>query len=94
VSTIGSDRSEGLALARRAGMDQFAYNTRVVLPDDSSLRVAVRSGSSPYADHVGIGFMLEFKDNRSWFEGHFSPAKARLIAHHLLAVADLMEGKS
>lgn len=94
MSTIGSDRSEGLTLARRAGMDQFAYNTRVVLPDDASLRVAVRPGFSTWGDHVGIGFMIEFESNRSWYEGHFSPAKARLIAHHLLVMADQMEEKS
>jgi hypothetical protein len=79
-------------LIKRAGMSIFDYNTRVVLPADATFRVHVTNGMTPFGDHVQIGICNEPGDpGAPWHYAHFSPARARVIAHHLIEVSERLE---
>lgn len=84
-------------LLKRAGMDQYDFNTGVVRNTDTQngdRRIHVISHFDPaFADCVGIGWYggENVMGQGIWHITHFSPARARLIAAHLLRHADQIE---
>lgn len=72
-----------------AGMDIFKYNTGVVRSEDESFRIGVTSGQAEQGDRVAIEFMIE--GQTTWRRGHFTPARARVLARLLTKKADQME---
>lgn len=79
-------------LLRAAQITKWDFNTRVIRPADKSYRVNVRTGDNPYGDHVQIGICAEPGfPGAPWLVAHFTPARARVIAHHLLEIADAID---
>lgn len=85
---------EGLkSLLKRAAMTIYSYNTGVVHPMDGNFRIAVSSAfDHTYGDCVAVSIHHE-KNNpeRFWQYTHLSPARARILALHLLRHADYIE---
>jgi hypothetical protein len=80
------------ALLKRAGMNEYTGTTGITRSTDSTYRIGVgRSLSSDWSDTVGVSFMDEQNPNQGWRYAHFSPARARVIAHHLIAAAERLE---
>jgi hypothetical protein len=80
------------SLLTKAGMNRFQGVTGVVLSDDNNFRIGISSGMSPWGDHIMISFAAEGQPTPyRWNFSHFSPAKARVIAQHLLEYAERME---
>lgn len=78
------------ALIRRAGMDGYGFNTGVVRATDSGPRIAVNGPlDNAWGDCVAVGFMPEGQN--LWTYSHLSPARARILAMHLLRVAAMKE---
>lgn len=78
-------------LLSRSGMDRFKFNTRVIQSTDGKFRVQVSNAiENAWGDCIGIGVMME-DSPPYWYFAHFSPARARLIAYHLLEHAKLLE---
>jgi len=85
-------RDRQKALIDRAGMTGPEFNTCVVRATDGiNPRVHVTGGAfdPKWGDCVAIGFMHEGEN--VWRYSHFSPARARIIAAHLLRVAGMKE---
>lgn len=79
-------------LITKAAMTVFEFNTRIVRPADKSFRINVATGALPYGDHVQIGICAEPGfPGAPWLVANFSPARARIIAHHLVEVADALD---
>lgn len=78
-------------LIERAGMDGYGFNTCVVRATDSGPRVhATGAAIDPcWGDCIAVGFMPE--NSNVWHYSHFSPARARIIAMHLLRLAAMKE---
>jgi hypothetical protein len=73
-------------------MTKWDFNTRVVRPADKSFRVNVATGATPYGDHVQLGICAEPGfPGAPWLVAAFTPARARVIAHHLLEIADTLD---
>jgi hypothetical protein len=70
----------------RANMDMFAFNSGVVRGTDNTGRIQVTSAMEhTWGDCIGVGYMIE--GQRGWYFTHLSPARARVLAHFLLAAA-------
>lgn len=79
-------------LIERAGMDIYQNNTGVVRSTDDSFAVMVTTAFEPsHGDCVSIGIKWPDSDPGVWKVAHFSPARARLIADHLLRHAKRLE---
>lgn len=77
-------------LLKRASMDIYAFNTGVVRGTDQKASLIVDSGvDGHYGDCVGVG--MRVGDSPFWTYTHVSPARARLLAMHLLRHADRLE---
>lgn len=80
------------AILERASMDKYECNTGVVRNTDArngDLRVSVTSAhDNAFGDCVCLSTYI---GDKVWTVRHFSPARARLIAHHLLRHADALE---
>lgn len=77
-------------LVERAGMDGYGFNTGVVYATDDGPRIGVNGPmDNKWGDCVAIGFMPE--SGNVWHYSHFSPARARIIAMHLLRIAAMKE---
>lgn len=87
-------------LLKRADMNQYQFNTGVVVSTDSTsnypnkppldFRIAVNSAiSNDWGDCIAIGFYDPTV--KGWRYGHFSPARARLIAQNLVDRAEYLE---
>lgn len=78
------------ALLERAQMTRSDLSTQVVYATDRVGRALVRSsGLSPYGDCVHLSLMREGESH--WFGLHFSPARARVVAHLLIQGAEQRE---
>lgn len=83
-------------LLARAGMDEYQYNTGVVR-NTNSAELDFRIGVSPGVDAKWRDCITITVNNpktltdHTWTGAHFSPARARLIASHLLRVAEAIE---
>lgn len=80
-------------ILKRCKMDKFEYNTGVVrgtATNEGDRRIAVGShfGNMNWGDCVSIRW---FTNGGQWNVMHVSPARARLIAQHLLDQADRIE---
>lgn len=79
-------------LIARAGMTPSQYITGVVRNTDTrngDMRVHVTSAHGPlYGDCIGVGWFI---GGNVWQVAHFSPARARIIARHLLIRAAALE---
>lgn len=82
------------ALIERAGMTGLDFNTCVVKATDDGPRIHVTGAAldQKWGDCIAIGFMPE--DGNLWRYSHVSPARARIIAMHLLRVAAMKEQQS
>lgn len=77
-------------LIERAGMDCYGFNTGVVRATDGGPRIAVNGHmNNRWGDCIAIGFMFEGKPE--WHYSHLSPARARVLASHLLRLAAMKE---
>lgn len=78
-------------LIERAGMDGPTFNTCVVRATDAGPRIHITGGAfdPKWGDCIAIGFMEE--GQHMWRYAHFSPARARIIAMHLLRIAAMKE---
>jgi hypothetical protein len=80
-------------LTARAGMGQFQFNTGVIIGTDNQLRIVINPAvETIYGDCVAVGF--NNNKNHFWHYTHLSPARARLLAHHLLRHAARLEESS
>ena len=80
-------------LLDRAKMNVFEWNTSVVrptTPEGFTLWVT-QSFDPAWSDCIGIGVRWPTDPRGEWRTANFSPARARLIAEHLLRMADLIE---
>lgn len=83
-------------LLKRAGMNIYQYNTRVVFPtpDDEDIRILVSESNMRFdklwGDCLSIGIMLE-PGKPTIIPITLSPARARLLAHHLMEAASSIE---
>jgi hypothetical protein len=81
------------ALASRARLSLSEVATRVVYTTDGQGRFAVRtSGTPPWGDCVALEVMRE--GETPWWALNLSPARARLLAHHLIEAAAQREASS
>jgi hypothetical protein len=81
-------------LLKRAAMNIFQFNTRVVRATDRRRdhRVLVTTPfQEGYDDCVGIGFRTAGDGPGIWHVGAYSPARARLIAYQILSHAAYLE---
>jgi len=87
-------RESQKALIERAGMTGPDFNTCVVRATDNGPRIHVTGAAMvpEWGDCIAVGFMPE---NQSfWTYSHFSPARARILAMHLLRIADMKEQRA
>lgn len=78
------------ALLDRASMDEVTLDGRVVFATDGSGRVGVlQSAGDDWGDCVGVQFMLE--GSVGWYQLALSPARARILARHLVLAAEHRE---
>lgn len=81
-------------LLKRAGMNEYQYNTRVVVstPTDDSRRISIggMNYDNNWGDCISLSVLLNV-ESRTWDVMLFSPARARLIANYLIEQADIME---
>ncbi len=68
------------------------HNTGVTYSTDGVGRIQVTSAiSSDLGDCLTIGWLVENDSRGHWYMAHFSPARARIIAGHLIRHAVLLE---
>jgi len=93
IHTVLRRRESFAALLKRASMSIFSFNTGVVRPMDEGFRIGVSSAHNPvYGDCVGVSIHQERNNPQHlWQITHISPARARILAQHLLRVADYVE---
>ncbi len=77
-------------LAKAAGMTIYDFNIGVVLSEDNTFRTGIRSGMIPYGDMIAIQIMFE-SESGLWHNSHITPTNARVLAHHLNRMADVVE---
>lgn len=78
------------AVLARAGMSIFGFNTGVIGSTCGAGRVGVRANAAePWTDCVSLEFM--HGDDGRWFPLALSPARARILAIHLLRAAEARE---
>lgn len=76
-------------LIKRAGMDGYAFNSGVVRATDGGPRITVNGPmDARWGDCIGLGFMRE---GGEWTYSNLSPARARIVAMHLLRLAAMKE---
>ncbi len=82
-------------LLKRAAMSIFSYNTGVVHPMDGNFRIGVGTAlDHTYGDCVAVSVHQERNNpDRLWQFTHLSPARARVLALHLLRFADYIENR-
>ena len=79
-------------LLASAKMTVFELNTSVYLSEDTTLRVGSSHGMLPLqADRVRIKFRVENFPGAPWYDGHLSPARAKMFAYDLLRRAEYAE---
>lgn len=78
-------------LIERAGMDGYGFNTCVVRSIDHVGRVGVTGVAYDvkWGDCIGLSFCRE--GSHEWSVMHLSPARARILAMHLLRIAAMKE---
>lgn len=81
-------------LIERAGMTGPEFNTSVVRATDAGPRISVSGAmlDPKWGDCVVVGFMNE--NESFWRYSHLSPARARILAAHLLRIAEMKEQRS
>lgn len=85
-------RTEQLALLQRADMDVFSLNTGVVRATAADGRIAVGgSFDSDFGDCLSIRWRQDGDSQGQWRVAHYSAARARIIALHLLTRAEDIE---
>lgn len=85
-------RAEQEALLERAAMNEYNLNTGVIRPTvQGEPRVMVSSSMDrDWGDTICLSTMSE-NEPGMWKPSHFSPARARLIALHLITRAEELE---
>lgn len=82
---------ERAAILERAAMNIYQFNTSVVRSTSGEFRVMVgASWDDNWGDCVGLRVMFE-SDPGKWMNASFSPARARIIAKHLVDAAARLE---
>ncbi len=81
-----------LALIKQANMDQYTHQTGVIRSIDDHFRIAVGGAvENKWGDCISIQIHDEHGPQGQWKFAHFSPARARLLMHHLKRAIERVE---